>query len=561
MLLPLFAAPSRRSWGIGEFADIPVFCSWLREAGFDFLQVLPFNEMPADQHSPYAAISAMALDPIYISVWAVDEFLAAGGESTLSADARKRLAAVRASGRIDYETVRALKLAALRTAFTRFLDGEWRLITPRAQALRDYLERERWWVADYVLYRALRDRYRCAPWWEWDEELARRDPAALEHARASLSDELMFHSYVQWLADQQWRAAHAAAAPVGIFGDLPFVVGRDSADVWANQQAFRFDATVGAPPDAFSETGQDWGLPVYRWDVFANENDAWIRARGRRNADLFDGYRVDHLVGFYRTYVIPREGGERTFVPPDEPSQKAQGERVMQVFQGSGACVIAEDLGTVPDFVRASLSGLQIPGYKVLRWEREWHVAGQPFKNPQEYPTRSVATTGTHDTETLIEWWESAPREEREALAHLPFLAERAPRPKSCTDESGPGDSSAADQTVCDRQTRDAILELLIASASDFVIFPVQDVFGWRERINVPATVTDENWTWRLPWPVDEMSLLPEVRARAALLRRWMREYRRAEPTGEDGIPEEGLEDAGPRAPVDHFRFVTGSNS
>jgi 4-alpha-glucanotransferase len=143
---------------------------------------------------------------------------------------------------------------------------------------------------------------------------------------------------------------------VALFGDLPFMVSGDSADVWARQDEFRLDASVGVPPDAFSETGQDWGLPVYRWDVLAARDYDWLRNRARRNADIYDGYRVDHLVGFYRTYFRPHGGGEPEFVPSEQAEQVKQGEAVLAVFREPGTEIVAEDLGLVPDFVRESLT-------------------------------------------------------------------------------------------------------------------------------------------------------------------------------------------------------------
>jgi 4-alpha-glucanotransferase len=513
LLLPLFSAAGDKSWGIGEIGDLPALASWLSEAGLDFVQVLPINEMPEGQHSPYSAISAMAIDPIFISVWELEDFHATGGEQALPDAARRTLAEVRGAPRIDYDAVRTVKMAALRSAFAHFREHEWQSDSSRGRALRRYLEDEAWWLQDYTLYRSLRSERQATAWWTWDGGLAAREPEALAAARERLAGPALFHAYLQWLADEQWHRARRAAAPVGVFGDLPFMVGSDSADVWASQHAFQLDATVGAPPDAFSETGQDWGLPVYRWDVFAGEGDAWIHARARRNAALFDGYRIDHLVGFYRTYVIPADGSDRVFSPPEELEQLAQGERVMRAFLASGARIIAEDLGTVPTFVRESLLRLGIPGYKVLRWEREWEEPGQPFRDPLAYPEPSVATTGTHDTETLVEWWESAPREEKVFVAQIPWL-----RNRSLDLEDG----------ICGRDTQDAILELLVASSSELLILPVQDLFGWRDRINVPATVTDDNWTWRLPWPVSSMRKQPEANARAKTLRGWMHAYGRA---------------------------------
>jgi 4-alpha-glucanotransferase len=516
LLLPLFAAAGRQGWGIGEIGDVPALCAWMQDAGLDFLQVLPLNEMSAPDHSPYSAVSAMAIDPIFISLRHVHEFRESGGEEALTPATRDRLARLRQASRIDYREVRALKTDALRSAFERFRTHEWSRKTSRALALREYAGREAYWLRDYVMYRALRDRHQSRPWWEWEPSLARRDERALQRARDELRDECLFYTYVQWLADTQWRRARLMAAPVGLFGDMPFAVGRDSSDVWVWQHAFRFDASVGAPPDAFSETGQDWNLPAYRWDVVADDNDAWIRARAERYAELFDGYRVDHLVGFYRTYLIPADGTARAFSPADERDQLAQGERIMRTLIDSGATIIAEDLGTVPDFVRASLFRLGIAGYKVLRWEREWETAGQPFRDPATYPDVSVATTSTHDTESLAEWWDTAPAGERELAARIPFLVARSI------------DTAAA----YGAEVQDALIEALWAAASNLLIVPMQDLFGWRDRINLPGSVSDENWTYRLPWLVDDLRDRHEARAVAEKLARWTRQYGRGLDTG-----------------------------
>jgi 4-alpha-glucanotransferase len=515
LLAPLFAIPSSRSWGIGEIADLVPFCAWLREAGCGTLLMLPVNEMAGGGHSPYSALSAQAIDPLYISLWALDDHVALGAEQGLGAETARALAAVRASRRIDYDEVRRLKGPALRAAFRRFLADEWRQETARAAAFHDFRVAEAWWLDDYALFRALKAAHLDKPWWEWDAGLAAREPEALARARADLHDEVLYRQYLQWVATSQWQAARRRVAPVTLLGDLPFMVGRDSADVWARQHAFDTSATVGTPPDAFSETGQDWGLPAYRWDVFAAEGDVWLRERARRAAELFAGFRVDHLVGFYRTYVIPAAGGERRFAPASEAAQRAQGERLMAVFREPGAEVIAEDLGTVPAFVRASLVRLGIPGYRVLRWERHWDRPGQPFLDPVSYPPVSVATTGTHDTETLAEWWETAPAAERRALARVPSLL---------------GRSAVLRSPRYSDEVRDTLLELMFASGSDLLILPVQDVFGWRDRINTPATVGDDNWTWRLPWVADTLRDQPAAVERAARLRGWAAGHGRALP-------------------------------
>src|SRR6185503_19006862 len=241
-----------------------------------------------------------------------------------------------------------------------------------------YVTEQAWWLDDYALFRALHACHAERAWSDWPEPLRGHETAALAAARTDLGDEILFRQYLQWLAGEQWRAARRATGDVALFGDLPFMVSGDSADVWARQDEFRMDASVGVPPDAFSETGQDWGLPVYRWEVLAERDFDWLRDRARRNADLFDGYRVDHLVGFYRTFYRPDDGSPPQFTPDSQDDQRALGERVLGVFREPGSEIIAEDLGVVPDFVRASLARLSIAGYKVFRWERQWHAEGQP---------------------------------------------------------------------------------------------------------------------------------------------------------------------------------------
>ena len=501
ILVPLFSIPSSSSWGVGEIPDLARFARWLRDAGQDFVQLLPVTAISEGETSPYSALSAMAIDRTYVALNDVQDFRDIGGEPAMRPDLRRRLERARASGRVEYAEVRDLKAIAFDTAFDHFLHKHWNRDTQRAAELRGFIQRERWWLEDYALFRALRRQHELRPWWEWDEALRRRDPGALSRAARTLERDILLHKYVQWLADSQWHQVRADAG-VGVFGDYPFMVSRDSADVWARQEDFLQDASVGTPPDAFSESGQDWGLPVYRWDVMAADDFRWLRQRARRSAALYDGYRIDHLVGFYRTFVRP-PAAEPYFTPAEEADQLAQGERLMQIFMASGPFIIAEDLGVIPDFVRASLQRLNLPGYRVLRWEREWHDKAKPFRDPSGWPPMSVATSGTHDTEPLAEWWNGADGKEREAFLRLRAFAGRGVSP----------------DTTFTPGLRDAVLEALFHSRSNYLILPLGDVFGWTERINTPAVIGDENWRWRLPWPIDVLDEQPDARERAAFLR------------------------------------------
>jgi 4-alpha-glucanotransferase len=460
----------------------------------------------------------MALDPQFISLDLVEDFVALGGEHALESEIRAELEAVRARPVVDYARVRALKSTALRRSFWRFRDQEWLKGSHRATALREYIAREAWWLDDYVLFRALHQHYGETPWTEWPEPLKTREPGALDSARASLSEDILFRQYVQWTAESQWLAARERASAVFLVGDLPFTVGTDSADVWARQQEFRLDASVGVPPDAFSETGQDWELPVPRWDIMAAGDFDWLRQRARRTSVLFHGYRLDHLVGFYRTYFRPHDGSDPQFTPDDEPSQLELGERVLAALRDEPGEIMAEDLGTVPQFVRESLARLGVPGLKIFRWERHWEVEDQPFRDPRDYPVTSVAASGTHDTDPQVVWWEQASADEREAVLAIPSLHARLADEQRAAALAAPSLTSAV---------AEAIVETLFASGSNTLIFPIQDVFGWRDRINRPATKSDENWFWQLPWPSDHLTSEPAATRVAEWLRGLCAQYGR----------------------------------
>jgi 4-alpha-glucanotransferase len=515
LLIPLFSCRTSASWGVGDIGDLAATATWLSDAGQRILQLLPLNEMAPDQQSPYSAISAMAIDPIYIAVPAVHEFQALGGEDGLQPADRSRLDRACVADRVDYKTVRSLKALALRASFDRFESHEWRRDTTRALAFRGFVDAQQWWLDDYALFRALHAAHGEEPWTGWPFPLQERNPEALAKARQDYEREVRFYQFLQWLAGAQWQEARTAARARGValFGDLPFMVDGDSADVWARQHQFRMDVSIGVPPDAFSATGQDWGMPLYDWPAIEADGYGWLRDRARRSASLYDGYRIDHLVGFYRTYGRPRSGGDPSFTPAEEPAQRSLGERVLAIFREPGSEIIAEDLGIVPDFVRASLDRQGIPGFRVFRWERRWREDGHPFRDPATYPEASVATSGTHDTEPMAVWWRDAPAKERHLVSRLPSV------------ERLRGTIDLMNGSY--RQVRDVLLEVLFASASDILIVPIQDVFGWPDRINEPATVTGENWTFRLPWPVDRLHDVPEARERQATLRRWAEQYGR----------------------------------
>ncbi len=500
ILVPLFSLRSERSWGVGEFPDIGAAAPWLDRAGLPLLMMLPLVEAALGQDSPYAALSAFALDPVYVRLDDVPDFRELGGEDALSPEERRDLEAVRARETVDYPVVRRLKTTWLQRSFRRFRESGAAAGGERAADLQRFREEQGHWRPDYLLFRALKEAHNLDWWKGWGDALRTRQPAALEAARREQADAIAFFEYVQWIAFRQLAAARAEARRhgVGLAGDLPFMVAEDSADVWARQDEFLLDATVGVPPDAFSADGQDWGLPVYRWDVLASRHYDWLRLRGQRSAQLFDLVRIDHVVGFYRTYARPRDKSEPYFIPPDEPAQRRQGEAVMNAFRSAGVDLCAEDLGVVPPFVRESLTSIHVPGYRVLRWEKDDEV----FRDPDQWPALSLATTGTHDTEPVAVWWDNLPEHERRAALEIPAL-------RHLVD---------FDVETFNPHVHQAILEAVYRSGSDLLVLPVQDVFGLRERINLPGTVGPDNWTYRLPWTLESLATNDFVQTRTRVM-------------------------------------------
>ena len=457
--------------------------------------------MSPGQDSPYAASSSYALEPVYIDLDSLEDL-----DGQLTDEERRKLDADRRDERVDFEAVRSAKRSALRRAWERFRDRELRGGSSRAREFSAFQEEHRDWLPDWALYRALHDQRRKS-WRDWEPPLRDREPGALARAREELGDVIAGLSYAQWVADAEWRRGRAEANSLGvkILGDLPFMVAEDSADVWEFQRLFRFDATVGVPPDAYSADGQDWGLPVPRWKEMREAGDPWLHARAMRAAELYDAVRVDHVVGLYRTYARPIDKSPPFFVPAEEPAQKEQGERILGLL-GANAEVLAEDLGTVPDFVRESLSEIGIPGTKVLRWEVD---DGIP-RDVREFPEISLAVTGTHDTESLQTWWEGLPDHERREQLKQPFLKDLR------------GDTRQFTPT-----TRNALLELLYSARSDAILTPITDALGRRDRLNTPGTVGRHNWTWRLPWRLGEMDTAAEAVAATRLLTHLAERYGR----------------------------------
>ncbi|HXU64506.1 MAG TPA: 4-alpha-glucanotransferase, partial [Polyangia bacterium] len=478
-------------WGVGDIGDIPKFAGWANQAGCSVMQLLPVNPTSGADPSPYSSISAFALDPVYLALDECEDFQSAGGRKGLPEPLRKRIDELEHAPQVDWMAVRELKSSAVQLAFERFRRDEWDKRTPRSRQLAEFTRDNRDWLDDYSLFAVLHQQTNKA-WTEWPAGPRDRTPEALARLRREHAVELLRECWVQWQLNRQWRRARRQASVEGVdlMGDLPFIVGMDSADVWANRNLFRIDRRLGTPPDDFSPTGQDWGLPVYDWDAMRADDFSWIRRRAQRAGELFSSYRVDHAIGCYRQYSRPvqqtagaAEPPAGEFWPADESAQIQNGERLMHIMGRFGE-VIAEDLGTVPPFLRPSLERGGIAGYRVLRWEKDQ----EQYRNPNDWPEISIATNATHDTDTTAEWWDKLSPDERKALQSIPALANIDPN-------AGFGPP-----------VRDAVLRALYGSKSTLTLVTLEDLLGGKARINDPSASAGSNWTYRSPKTIEELS-------------------------------------------------------
>jgi 4-alpha-glucanotransferase len=550
VLTPLFGLRSENDLGIGDVAVLREFIDWAAEIGFKLVQLLPINEMGAD-NSPYNAISAMAIEPTTL-------YLAPGSPEDLSREdfdavvANVDLSKLRRS-KVRYGDVRKLKRRLLEKAFAVFRSSA---SEDRQSRFRKFCDRESLWVNDYVLFRALVDAnggYEA--WDQWPKEQrtvasarAWLDQQTPERQREHTEREDFF-CYVQWVAHDQWSAIkrYAEQINVALMGDIPFGVSYYSADVFTRPDQFALDWSGGAPAethfkdDRFTQKwGQNWGIPLYRWSAMRERNLDWWRQRVRVVAHCFHLFRIDHVLGFYRIYAFPwrpqqnrkfleldwnqmieKTGGRaphfhprEDFGPENSEANRRQGEEYLRaVLEESGdARVIGEDLGTVPDYVRPSLRSLGIAGFKIPQWE---------FYNGRvtpgsEYERLSVATYATHDHPPLRAMWEEAftgsgdtADQARSDLEKIAIFAEF---------------KRAGQELDFERDFYPAIMHALFKSESWLAVVMITDLLARKYRFNVPGVSATSNWTRRMQRSISQLRGSPKERKRMESIRTLLEE-------------------------------------
>jgi 4-alpha-glucanotransferase len=544
VLTPLFALRSEKGLGIGDVATLREFIVWTREIGFGVVQLLPINEVGRD-NSPYNAISAMAIEPmtLHLAPGSPEELT---HEAFESVTANENLTTLR-RGPVKYERVRTLKRELLERAFKNF---QLNATLDRQSAFEQFCERESSWLKPYAFFRALMElNSESETWDDWKRE--HRDPQTARpwlaeqptEMRTQFSGREKFFSYVQWVADEQWRELRKFAEEhrVALMGDVPFGISYYSADVFSERNIFHLDWSGGAPPEPYFKDdkftikwGQNWGIPVYNWPAMRAQDFAWWRQRVRGVRRIFHIFRIDHVLGFYRIYAFPwrpkrnaeflplthaqmlEKTGERSphFAPRDDETaenceaNRREGEEYLRmVLAESGATrVVGEDLGTVPRYVRPSLQSLGIAGFKIPQWE---FLHGRMTPG-NEFERLSVTTYATHDHKPIRELWremfdEQSPTREqaREDLLKIAQFAGIAPR----------------EGLEYERYFYPAMMSALFNSNSWIAIVMITDLLARKDRFNVPGTAATTNWTRRLPKTISQMRESRSVRRRMRLIR------------------------------------------
>ena len=468
ILLHITSLPSRG--GIGDLGPAAYrFADFLHAAKQRVWQVLPLSPTGYG-NSPYAALSAFAGNPLLISL----ELLADAGwiahDRIASADA----APASGANRVDFIEVVARKVPLLEEAALNFLRGDFPEMKRRFER---FCHDNCAWLNDWAYYAFLRNRFSTDSWSAWPVEFSHRDQAALDKLQESAGEQLAVHQVLQFVFEEQWQRLrhYCRERDIRFIGDVAIFVNYDSADVWIHPEIFELNEqraplrVSGVPPDYFSQSGQRWGNPLYRWDVLANDEFGWWIARMRRAMQLYDVVRLDHFRGFEAFWAIKAEHetamhGEWIKAPGSALFRKLRDEL-------SGLSLIAEDLGLITPEVNSLREEFAMPGMRILQFGFSDRAAHAYM--PHRFVENTVVYTGTHDNNTTVGWWQEGATDVEKAAV---WAALR------------PGDDGIAW----------AMIRAAATSVAAFCLFPLQDVLdlGSEARMNTPSQAGG-NWGWR----------------------------------------------------------------
>ena len=465
MLLPITSLPSK--YGIGAFSkEAYEFIDILSESGQKIWQILPLGPTGYGD-SPYQSFSTFAGNPYFIDLDKLVE------EGLLSKEECESYDWGSNEEFIDYKKIYLSRFEILRKAFNRSeIHSDIKFY--------EFCEENKKWLDDYALYMSIKDLLGGKSWIEWSEDIRTRQKEAMSKYKDELKDEILFYKYQQYLFNKQWKElkSYANEKGISIIGDIPIYVALDSADTWSNPELFQLDensiptAVAGCPPDSFSEIGQLWGNPLYRWDYHKSTGYKWWIERISYCFKLYDIVRIDHFRGFDEYYSIPY-GSDNAI---DGSWEKGPGLDLFQTLKSKlgELNIIAEDLGFLTPSVKQLLEDTAYPGMKILQFAFDSREESDYL--PHNYSRNCVVYTGTHDNNTIKGWYKEISEVDKDMS--IDYLNNK--------------------NTEEDEIHWDFICSAM-RSVADTCIIPVQDFLGLGDeaRINTPSTV-GSNWCWRM---------------------------------------------------------------
>lgn len=463
ILMHISSLPSK--YGIGTMGkEAKRFVNFLAEAGQTYWQILPVCPTSYGD-SPYQSFSSFAGNPYFIDL----ELLCRDGLLTEEECSSYSWGADET--KVDYGILYENRYDLLKKAYARFL-------ARKPKAFYAFCKKEQAWLDDYALFMALKDENGGAAWQEWKRGWKFREQEAIEEAKNEYANEIEFYKMLQFLFFKQWRSlkAYANKKGISIIGDVPIYVAGDSADVWANTDQFYLDEqknpieVAGCPPDAFSEDGQLWGNPLFRWDVMKQDGYRFWTDRIRAMSKLYDVVRIDHFRGFDSYYAIPA----LDTTARNGTWKKGPGMELFKTLEEKlgKLDIIVEDLGFLTPSVLQLVKDSGFPGMKVLQFAFDTREESDYL--PHNYQSHSVVYTGTHDNDTIMGWMKTAPKDS----------VKFAKKYFNLTRKEG---------------YNWGMMRGAWASVSDLAVVPMQDILGLSNeaRMNTPSTL-GENWKWRM---------------------------------------------------------------
>ncbi len=530
----LWGLRSEHNWGCGDFRDLVDLIDWAApNLHADFIALNPLhalhNRAPYNT-SPYLPLTIFYRNFIYLDIEAIEGFDAVR-EAFYTEEALEQIEANREAETVQYEAVARVKRRALEMIFEA---------NPADADCLKWIEAEGSLLRQFAIYCALDDHLHTRNpdlwvWTDWPEELRDPESAAVREFAEAHAKEILFHGWVQWLIDEQIEAVqrHALAAgmKIGLYHDLALATDRCGADLWAYRPYFMKGARVGAPPDGFSPTGQDWSFPPPNEERHREDGYRLYIESIRKTMRHGGALRIDHVMRLFRLYWIP-EGNDAAHgaYVEDRPGDLV---RILALESvRNGAVIIGEDLGTVEHDVRETLAKFGILSYRLLIFESD----DKGFKAPDMYPAQALTSTTTHDLPTMAGFWTGQDIEARlatgtvdrasyerqwgdrirdkQSLLNALFAAELLPAGY---------ERDAGKISVVTPELHYAIAGFLAKTPCALWLINQEDITRERFQQNMPGTTSEyPNWSRKMRWTIEELGTLPEAVGCAAMFRIWV---------------------------------------